>query len=95
MFMGGETPLLTAEGSYGKGGELTSVFSGEDITVVSLEEAMSDTTGEATNKLQMSMIACLMKGVATLVKVLPEDTSKWLSTQFTQMMTPQKTTTTP
>ena len=35
MFMGGETPLLTAEGSYGKGGELTSVFSGEDITVVS------------------------------------------------------------
>lgn len=95
MFMGGETPLLIAEGSYGKGGELTSVFSGEDITVVSLEEAMSDTTGEATNKLQMSMIACLMKGVATLVKVLPEDTSKWLSTQFTQMMTPQKTTTTP
>lgn len=95
VFMGdADKALLSLTGSAGKGGELLSVFEGEKITAVPVEQLMDESSTDS-QKLAMTLTASALKAITTLTKNLPEDTAAWLNKQIMQMMTPQTTTTVP
>ena len=91
-FTGAEKPLLTLSGSFGKGGELISVFEGEKITATPAETLMDGESTEAS-AFSMKMIAGVLKIVTVVSKNVPEETGKWISTKITEAMTPKTTTT--
>lgn len=84
-----EQPLASISGSAGKGGEVVSVYEGENVTVLPFETLMNDTDGTASGKLQMSLTAGVLKAITVLTKNLPEDTATWLNKQVMQQMMPQ------
>ena len=85
FFLGGEKPLLNISGTAGKGGEITSVFEGEKIQVIPISKLMENDQTTMTT-LSMTAITNLMKGVNTLTKNLPSDTSAWVSSLFSGLM---------
>ena len=87
-----EKPMVTVTGSAGKGGELVSVFEGEDITVTPVEKLMDESDTTAANQVQMAIMTGLMKGISTLSKNVPEETGKWLSQMLQQTLNPGEVT---
>ena len=88
FMMSMEKPMLAVTGSAGKGGELSAVYEGEDITVIPVEKLMDDSDTETATKLQTALMAGITKGFTVLVSNVPEDTGKWLSQMMVQMMNP-------
>ena len=97
LFMGdAEKPALSFSGSAGKGGETISVYEGEKLTAIPIENLMNDPEQTETSKLQMQLIAGLLKTVTVVAKNVPEETGNWISTKIKEAMTPKtKTTETP
>lgn len=97
LFMGdAEKPVLSFSGSAGKGGETISVYEGEKLTAIPIENLMNDPEQTETSKLQMQLIAGLLKTVTVVAKNVPEETGNWISTKIKEAMTPKtKTTETP
>ena len=90
MYMeGSEEPLLAVTGTAGKGGEIVSAFEGEKITVLPIEGMLSGTDKTSESKLQMTMVANLMKTILVVAKNLPADSAAWLTQQIKQMMSTQ------
>ena len=93
LFMGDAgQALLTISGTAGKGGEITSVFEGEDVTVTPYETLMSTTDQTAASQFQVKLMAGLLKVISVVTKNVPEDTAAWINAQIKNMMTPQTTT---
>ena len=88
-FGGSDKKLLSITGSAGKGGEMVSVFEGEDLTVVPMEKLMDTQDTTASTQLSMTLMANLLKAVTVLTRNVPENTAEWINTQVTQMMNPQ------
>lgn len=96
VFIGNpDKALLTVSGSFGKGGVLSSVYEGEDITVTPIEDLMNDETGKATTPLKMTVAANAMTSLVVLTKNLPEDTAAWVTGQIRKLMMPSTKKTTP
>ena len=94
LYMGdAEQALITFTGSAGKGGELTSVFEGEELNAVPIEQLMDENDQTTASQFQMKLIAGLLKGITVVTKNVPEDTANWINTQIKQMMSPASTTT--
>ena len=92
MYMGdAEKALLALTGSAGKGGELLSVFEGENVTSIPLE-ALSDENSTEFKKIMTTLMASLLKGITNLTKNLPEDSGTWLNKMVMQAMMPQTNT---
>ena len=94
FLMGMENPLVTVHCVSGKGGEFVSVFEGEDITTVTMEQLGSTEDTTLAGQLQMNLISGLMQGIMTLGQHVPEDTALWLNTQLANMMSPDASTVT-
>ena len=86
-----EKPLMSFSGSFGKGGELVSVFEGEKITVTPIEKLMDSESKEAT-VFGTPMIAGILKTVMVVTKNVPEETANWINTKIKEAMTPQTKT---
>ncbi len=86
-----EKPLFSFTGSFGKGGELVSVFEGEKITVTAAEKLMDSESKENT-LLGTTMIAGILKTVVVVTKNVPEETANWINTKIKEAMTPQTKT---
>ena len=92
LFMGdAEQPAFSLSGSAGKGGEAISVYEGEKLTVVPIENLMNDTEQTETGKLQMQLMAGLLKAVTVVTKNVPEDAADWINNLIKQAMMPQTT----
>ena len=87
-FGGTEKPLISLTGSAGKGGETISVFEGDAITTVPIENLMSSQDTTAANQLSMTLMGNLLKTVTILTRNLPEDTAAWVNAQIAAMMSP-------
>ena len=90
-----EKALLTVSGSFGKGGMLTSVYEGEDITVTPIEDLINDETGKAMTPIKITLAANAMTSLVALTKNLPTDSAMWVTEQIRKMMVPSTTKTTP
>lgn len=91
-FGNAEKPLLSFTGSFGKGGELVSVFEGEKITVNAAEKLMEADSKEAA-MLGTTLIAGIMKTVMVVAKNVPEETGNWITTKIRELMSPTTKTT--
>ena len=91
-FGGTEKPLMSFSGSFGKGGELVSVFDDEKITVIPAETLMDSESREATT-LGTTMIAGILKTVMVVTKNVPEETGNWINMKIKEAMTPKTKTT--
>lgn len=89
-----ENELVSVTGTCGIGGALASVYEGEGITAVALED-LNDANGKAATQLKMMLAANVMKALVTLTKNLPEDSAEWVNTQIRQMMMPTTMKTAP
>ena len=87
-----EKPLMSFSGSFGKGGELVSVFEGEKITVTPIEKLMDSESKEAT-VFGTTMIAGILKTVMVVTKNVPEETGNWINMKIKEAMTPKTKTT--
>ena len=87
-----EKPLMSFSGSFGKGGELVSVFEGEKITVTPIEKLMDNESKEAT-VFGTTMIAGILKTVMVVTKNVPEETGNWINMKIKEAMTPKTKTT--
>ncbi len=90
-FGNAEKPLLSFNGSFGKGGELVSVFEGEEITVNAADELMNN-SGK-TNPLDMTITAGILKIVTIVTKNVPEETGDWINSKIKEAMMPKTNTT--
>lgn len=89
FFMGNaEQPMFAITGTAGKGGEITSIFEGDKITVIPIETLMNSTDESSASTLRVQMLAGLLKAVTVLTKNVPEETASWINTQVAQMMNP-------
>ena len=91
-FGNSEKPIISFSGSFGKGGELVSVFEGEKITVTPIEKLMDSESKEST-VLGTTMIAGILKTVMVVTKNVPEETGNWINMKIKEAMTPQTKTT--
>ena len=93
MLYAGEAslPMITFNGSAGKGGEITSTFEGEKITAIPIETLMESKNEVLSSQVQMQIAAGLLKSIVVLSKNLPADTAEWLNTQIRDAMTPKTT----
>ena len=83
---------MSFSGSFGKGGELVSVFEGEKITVTPIEKLMDSESKEAT-VFGTTMIAGILKTVMVVTKNVPEETGNWINMKIKEAMTPKTKTT--
>ena len=84
-----EKPLISFTGSAGKGGEMVSVFEGENVTAIPYEKLMDTQDTTAANQVQIQLMAGLMKSITVITKNVSEDTAVWIQTQIGQMMNPK------
>ncbi len=87
-----EKPLLSFNGSFGKGGDLVSVFEGEKITATPAEKLMDSESKENT-LLGTTMIAGILKTVMVVTKNVPEETANWINTKIKEAISPNTKTT--
>ena len=83
-----DKPMFSFSGSFGKGGELVSVFEGEKITATPVEKLMDSESKEAS-LLGTTLIAGVLKTVMVVAKNVPEETGNWITTKIRELMSPQ------
>lgn len=87
-----EKPMLAFSGSFGKGGELVSVFEGEKINATPAEKLMDpDSTESASFGLKLG--AGALKTVMVVTKSVPKETAEWISNKIKEAMSPKPETT--
>ena len=90
-----DKPMFSFGGSFGKGGELVSVFEGEKITSTAAGKLM-DSESKESGLFGTTLIAGVLKTVMVVAKNVPEETGNWITTKIREAMTPQtKKTETP
>lgn len=94
FFGNAEKALLSVSGFFGKGGELVSVFDGEEVKTLQLETLMNSDNQTAETQLSMTVMTGLLKAVTVLAKNLPEESAAFVNNMVKQMITPSSTTTT-
>ena len=82
FFNDSEQAMLSISGTAGKGGEITSAFEGDGITVIPFEKLMDTEDQSALTQIQTALMTGIMRAFSTLAKNLPADSAAWLTKQF-------------
>lgn len=86
FFTGMDKALLTVSGTAGKGGEILSVFEGENITVIPFEKLMDSSDQETMNTIATTVLTNLFNVVNVLKQNVPEEVGTWVTQMFMSLM---------